>query len=95
MSKTHNSIDPETIDFTATQCMGLKVTDEIEWMYKDGEVAASILVSTVLKWIEINQKHVPEDKLPFECDSLQWLDDNFEEATKDYFMEVYAIKELI
>lgn len=95
MSKTHNSIDAETIDFTATQCMGLRVTDEIEWMYQDGDRAASILVSTVLKWIELNKMHVTEDKLPFECDSLQWLDDNFEYATKAYFMEFYAIKELI
>jgi len=90
MSTKHKSINPDTIDFSATQCMGLTMTESIDWINNYGNVEASILVPTVLKWIEANNLHVPEDMLPHECDSLKWLDDNFESATRDYFMDVYA-----
>jgi len=100
MSTKHKSINPKFIDFSATSLWGvgsssfplkpLSPKDSIQWYFKDGYPACELLVSTVLKWIEANSLHVPEDMLPHECDSLKWLDDNFEEATKDYFMAVYA-----
>lgn len=92
MSTKHKSINPDSIDFSATQCMGLKLTDSIDWIYNTGKTAASLLVSTVLKWIESKGLHVPEDMLPYECDSLKWLDANFYYATHEYFMDVYAME---
>ena len=102
MSTKHKSINPDTIDFSATELTSglhgmphmwetsIKENDTIGWLNIDGECVASLLVSTVLKWIEANNLHVPEDMEAHECDSLKWLDDNFESATKDYFMAVYA-----
>lgn len=103
MSTKHKSINPETIDFTATSLstqtwysitdLSIKPisdSDVIEWYFFNGNPGPALLVSTVLKWIEANKLHVPEDMLPHECDSLKWLDDNFESATRDYFMAVYA-----
>jgi len=92
MSTKHKSINPDTIDFSATQCMLLLPKHDIDWLNHDGEVVASLLVSTVLKWIEANNLHVPEDMEAHECNSLKWLDDNFESATKTYFMAVYAME---
>jgi len=101
MSTKHKSINPKFIDFSATalysnanidikDITGISPKDSVQWYFKDGYPASELLVSTVLKWIEANNLHVPEDMLPFECDSLKWLDDNFESATRDYFMAVYA-----
>ena len=99
MSTKHKSINPDTIDFSATSLSidttdpfstVVKETDTIEWHFKDNHPGPSLLVSTVLKWIEANNLHVPDDMEAHECDSLKWLDANFESATKDYFMAVYA-----
>lgn len=101
MSTKHKSINPDTIDFSATSLASnwrtisqpdgvLSPNDSIEWHYSNGELCTSLLVSTVLKWIESNNLHVPEDMEAHECDSLKWLDDNFESATRAYFMAVYA-----
>lgn len=100
MSTKHKSINPETIDFSATSLSSPSIAfwweisekDSIEWYYTTGELCTSLLVSTVLKWIEANNLHVPDDMEAHECDSLKWLDNNFESATKDYFMEVYAME---
>lgn len=99
MSTKHKSINPETIDFSYTAIPGsnndmemfpIELSDSIEWYYTTGELCTSLLVSTVLKWIESNKLHVPEDMEAHECDSLKWLDNNFESATEAYFMAVYA-----
>lgn len=100
MSTKHKSINPDTIDFSATSLSGPQInppmlrpissSDVIEWYYSDGNPGPSLLVSTVLKWIEYKGLHVEDDMLPYECDSLKWLDENFEYATKAYFMAVYA-----
>jgi len=104
MSTKHKSINPDTIDFDSTSLASnyrgcnldnadcVFEDDSIEWYYTTGELCTSLLVSTVLKWIEAKNIHVPEDMLPHECDSLKWLDDNFESATRDYFMDVYAVE---
>ena len=102
MSTQHKSIDPDKMDFTATSLTSgfhrihgldtssIKLSDKIEWYYSNGYPAASLLVSTVIKWIEANVLHVPEYMFSYECNSIEWLDDNFESATTAYFMEVYA-----
>lgn len=101
MSTKHKSINPDTIDFRATALCSngivnfsnitpLSNKDSIQWYFKNGYRACDLLVSTVLKWIEANNLHVPEDMEAHECDSLKWLDDNFESATEAYFMAVYA-----
>lgn len=101
MSTKHKSINPDTIDFSATSLASydrgetsalenISISDSIEWNYSDGSPGPSLLVSTVLKWIETNNLHVPEDMEAHECDSLKWLDDNFEYATCRYFLDVYA-----
>jgi len=102
MSTKHKSINPDTIDFDSTSLASnyrgctldnadrVFEDDTIEWYYVTGELCTSLLVSTVLKWIEANNLHVTEDMEDHECDSLQWLDQNFKEATKAYFMAVYA-----
>lgn len=104
MSTKHKSINPNSIDFSATalysnanidikQITGISDKDSVQWYFKDGYPAAELLVSTVLKWIERKHLRVPEDMLPHECDSLKWLDANFEYATRKYFMDVYAMEE--
>ena len=101
MSTKHKSINPKFIDFSATALYAKGNTDlahlkpvspkdSVQWYFKDGYPASELLVSTVLKWIEANNLHVPEDMEAHECDSLKWLDDNFEAATEAYFMAVYA-----
>lgn len=101
MSTKHKSINPDSIDFSATSLsvnnwtepmvlQKVSQSDVIEWYFHNGNPGPSLLVSTVLKWIEANQLHVPEDMEDHECDSLKWLDDNFEAATEAYFMSVYA-----
>lgn len=105
MSTKHKSINPDTIDFSSTSLDSgesfyrnlmtpvLSETDIIEWYYTTGESCVSIQAGNLGKWIEANNLHVPQDMEAHECDSLKWLDDNFESATKDYFMAVYAIEE--
>jgi len=101
MSTKHKSINPETIDFSATsldthnsfKIYDIEACNDIEWLSKSGECVLKLRVMTVLKWIEANKLHVPEDMEAHECDSLKWLDDNFGSATKAYFMDVYAMEE--
>lgn len=99
MSTKHKSINPDTIDFSSTACHynqkyklseSISEKDRIEWYYNTGELCTSLLVSTVLEWVEDNKLHIPDHLEPYECDSLKWLDDNFELATEVYFMVVYA-----
>lgn len=60
MSTKHKSINPDTIDFSATSLASydrgetsalepISISDSIEWNYKDGSPGPSLLVSTVLK----------------------------------------------